>query len=227
MKIQILVPTHDNIPALFAYDLAQLMAHTTSIMPKGVELGLSFSIGTYVHVSRNELLHDALENGADYVLWLDSDMRFPREMLVALLNRDENVVGINYCTRQVPPTFVAAKGVRTEKGIRVPTMSDSTGLEEVDVIGFGGVLIKTDILKDLPPYSEEPWFHFDRLHNNSRVGEDAYFCLNILQDKLGQKIYVDHDLSRACAHIGSFEYKTDHAELTWEVEQSVEHEDNS
>lgn len=215
MKIQILVPTHDNIPALFAYDLAQMMAFTTAIMPEGVELGLSFNIGTYIHISRNELLHDAMEQGADYALWLDSDMRFPREMLVALLNRDKNVVGINYSTRRVPPQFVASKNVRTQPE-RVATLASSEGLEEVDIIGFGGVLINMDILRDLPHYKDEPWFHFDRADDGGLIGEDSYFCLRILQDRLGEKIYIDHDLSKACAHIGSFEYKTDHAELTVE-----------
>ena len=38
-----------------------------------------------------------------------------------------------------------------------------------------------------------------------------YFC-RLLQ-KAGVPIYVDHDLSKECGHLGSFDFRLDHAQL--------------
>jgi hypothetical protein len=210
MKIMIAVPTHDSVPALFTYDLAQMMAFTAAnfVGPdQPIEsLGLTFATGTYVHSARNQLSQMAVESGADYVLWLDSDMRFPKETLARLLMHKQDIVGINYSTRGVPPSFVAIKSIKPRA--RLETRPDSTGLETVDAIGFGGVLVRTAILAQLLESSKTPIFWFSINEDGGMVGEDVYFC--ILAREAGYEIHVDHDLSQECAHIGQFEYRAVH-----------------
>ena len=68
MNILIAVPSMDSVPAHFAQSLASLK--------KVGNCAVAFKVGSLVYTSRNELAQHALKMGADYVLWLDSDMKF-------------------------------------------------------------------------------------------------------------------------------------------------------
>ena len=215
LNIQILMPTHDHNPALFTFDALSLGIYTAMALPpdEGHTLGTMMVPGTYVHRARQELAELALKGGATHMLWLDSDMRVPREALVKLLNHDKQVVGINYSKRSVDADFTAIKHVPVDEkdiGLKCITRESSTGLEEVDAIGFGCVLMKAAAFNKLPDPKRKPWFWFDMVNGGNHVGEDVYFC-DLLR-KSGVKIYVDHDLSKECSHIGNFEYRCRHAE---------------
>jgi len=219
LKIMVAVPTHDQHPAMFGYDLAQMMAFTVANLMGGQKppiaaVNLAYCTGTYIHSARQELAEVAMEQGADFVLWLDSDMRFPKDLLARLLKHNEDLVGINYSQRKVPPEFVAIKDML--KGQRCVTAPESTGLEQVEGIGFGGVLMRTAILGRLPdPKENGPWFFYRwRDDTKTMVGEDIYF--GELLAEAGVKILVDHDLSKECRHIGTFEYGVEHAMTSYE-----------
>lgn len=211
LRVCVAIPSHDMVPVTFAYDLGQLMSFTMAAMPEGTHLGITMVPGTYIHQARQQLLAAVREQGVDYVLWLDSDMRFPKEALVKLFQRQKDFVGINYSTRGLPPQFVAIKrgGWKSyeDRGEKLVTDEDSTGLEEVDALGFGCVLMRMAAFEDLP--DGEPWFWYELVHDNRHIGEDVYFC-RLAKEELGLDIYVDHDLSKLCAHTGSFEFELGH-----------------
>lgn len=209
-KIVICVPSHDLCPVTFAVDLAQLYMTTALYLDDGVNLGLFTIPGTYIHSARQELMEAALAEGATHILWLDSDMRFPPDALVKLLAHNKQAVGINYSQRFSPPDFVAIKhaNYKTGKVEKLVTDGDSAGLEEVDVVGMGCFLVRHDALHSLPKSDPMFWFEWDKERRMQSVGEDAWFC-RVLQ-KAGVTIYVDHDLSRRCRHIGTMEYGTHH-----------------
>jgi len=215
VKLAIAMATHEMVPATFMYDLAAMVAYTSTTMPDGAELGIHMVSGTYVHSARQQLLQMLLEDGATHILWVDTDMRFPRESLAWLIRHNLDVVGINYAKREVPTDYVAIKtlGDRDDPekwSVRLETTSASTGVEEVDSLGFGLVLMKTSALADLPSLDEKPWFWFEWWPGRRQVGEDVYFC-NLLRER-GVRIFVDHDLSKLCAHTGQWEYKLAHVE---------------
>ena len=221
LQIVILIPAHST-EAKFTYDLAQLCIYTAMSMPpdEGNSLGLFMVPGTYVHSARQELAELALARpGLTHVLWLDADMRFPADTIIRLLQRDKNVVGINYSKRAIPPDYVAIKHFpENNRGVgkKCVTTADSTGLEEVDAIGMGVVLMTASAFNGLPDPKQDRWFWFKQLPDGKQMGEDVYFC-DMLR-KAGQKIYVDHDLSKDCSHIGNFEYRCAHAEAEYRSE---------
>ena len=223
MKINIFVPTHDTLPAMFAYDLGQLMAYTTWAMPKDTEIGLVFATGTYIHTARQELMIHALAAKDDYVLWLDSDMRFPRETLAHLIQHNVTMVGANYSKRTLPPEPVAIKRIDDEPELLQQTEfqedMELEGLTEVEAIGFGVLLMRMKKFHALPPLTEGAWFdqHYDA-ENNEWYGEDVSFC-KLIRKKLGIKIFVDQDFSRIIGHIGQYTYTLGEstAELTLEA----------
>lgn len=213
-SVMVAIPAHDQVPSTFMYDLGQMMA----FMGAGMALGkigavnLSMQRGTYIHQARQTLAVQAIENEVDHILWLDSDMRFPRDVYLRLAARQVPFVGVNYSTRGAPPRFVAIKDV--DAGTRCATRADSTGLEEVDSIGFGCVLMETALLADLHnPYGEKgPWFNFEwDASKGSMWGEDVLFCRYLRE--AGQKVYVDHDVSKLCGHVGHWEYTCKDAEI--------------
>jgi len=218
LNIAVLLPTFNTMCSSTAVDLAAMMGFLGA---GPVALGhldrvsISMDIDTYVQCARQTLVEAAIADGADYMLWLDSDMRFPQDILLKLLNHDKDVVGINYSTRSIPPDFVTIKKMGKDNpnnpsGEPCITGSDSTGLEKVDAIGFGAVLIRTGALKKLPDPHKHPWFWIEHMPKTNRViGEDVYFCR--LMRKHGIDIWVDHDVSKECAHIGTFEFRYEHA----------------
>ena len=209
MKVMVAVPTHDQMPALSAYDLAQMMAflganYVGEDRPISA-ISLTFCTGTYVHTAREQLARMAVEAGADYVLWVDADMRFPKDALIRLLKHRKDIVGINYSNRGVPPGFVAIKTIKPAE--RLVTGPDSTGLEPVEALGFGLTLMRGSVLRRIAE-KHRRMFWYDENEDGGLVGEDVYFCKLARQE--GFDIHVDHDLSKACAHVGVFEYLTDH-----------------
>jgi hypothetical protein len=216
MKISIVVPTHEIVPAMFAFDLAQLVSFTVMSMPENTAIAVTFLPGTYIQCARQDLMkHVLYDSKDDYVLWLDSDMRFPKEAFVQLLQRKVAMVGANYSKRGILETPVAIKTIGRNEGEtpeKLYTPEGATGLEEVESIGFGCLLMRMDDFRNLPPLTEGPWFEQTyRGDVDQWTGEDTFFC-ELVREKLGVRIMVDQDLSHAIAHIGQFEYLLAHTQ---------------
>ena len=152
---------------------------------------------------RNYTAKVALNNGFDYLMFIDADMRFPKDALVRLLKHNKDIVGVNATTRSEPvkPT---AKNINYEEDGSVswlPVYSNvKKGIEKVDAIGCGVILIKNSAFKKL----EKPYFYFEQLPNGKLLGEDVYFCIKAKD--AGIDTYVDHDLSMEIGHIGNYTY---------------------
>lgn len=210
-KIAVAIPTHEMVPATFMYDFASMCSYTVAALPDDVEFGIQMVQATLVHAARADLMQTLLRDGATHILWLDSDMRFPRNMLVRLLQHNKPAVGVNYAKRGIPTGYVALKKVGLDKaGEHLKTLDSSTGLEEVEAVGFGCFFLKTSSLNNMPDPKEKPWFEHVYLGDGHWMGEDVRFCE--LYRESGQKILVDHDLSKECAHVGQFEYRLEHVE---------------
>lgn len=196
MRLAIGGPTRDCVPAAFAVDVAQLYAKTReSGWWSTVTIG--FIASTYIHVGREVFLDASLRQGATHVLWLDTDMSVPPETAIRLALHERSIVAGNYVTRDGSRQFTARRD-----GQRIATTAGSTGLEAVDAIGFGCVLMRTDLVADLP----RPWFRHGINANDADIGEDLMFCRALRA--AGHDIYIDHDLSKEIGHVGQHIYRT-------------------
>ena len=196
MKLGILVPSLPNVSALFAYDLANLVSCTVAAMPEHVEFGITFDTDEHVQRAREGLLQSALENGDEYILWLTPRMRFPRDALVRLLQRDVPMVGVNYAKNEIPTGYTAS----------CKTTHESVGTESVDYIGFGVLLMNMEHYRNLGP---GPWFTEEWIDDRWYEGTRG-FC-KLLKNR-GDEIVVDHDLSKECSQIGEWEFRPWHVE---------------
>lgn len=211
LRVQISLPTHNVVPMGFAYDLANMCGWTAAVLKAGqVDFRVTMCEGTYIHTMRQELVERAVEADMTHILFLDTDMRFPKETLVHMLRRQVPILGINYAQRKMPPDFVAIKhrGAPKKPAEKLWTTKDSEGIEEVEGMGFGVTLLQTGIFSAM---GEPPWFRMYWSKQFGRhVGEDVHFCT--LAREAGIPVYVDHDLSKECAHIGQFEFECYHAQ---------------
>lgn len=219
--IAIAIPTHEMVPHQFASALSAMVGYTIHEIGELVNLTTHFVVGTYVHKAREQLLDEISEMGAHYILWLDSDHNFPKDLLIRLMAHDVEMVGINYTFRSVPARYVAFERTTIDHqedglgGKLLETKEDSHGLAEVEALGFGAVLMKMVIVPTLP--KNKPRFFFEwNEEKNIHVGEDVWFCRLITQ--AGWNIYVDHDLSKECTHIGQIQFRLNHVWAQEEIQ---------
>jgi len=143
---------------------------------------------------RQALADLALKNNASHLLWIDSDMSFPADMLLRFLQRDEKIIGINAVTRR-PPHLSCAQYA---DGSFVKTTRDSVGLEKVARTGFGVLWAAAEVFAGMTkPYFSFSW---DEGLQDFR-GEDMYFFDKA--NELGFEAYIDHNLSKEIMHFGS------------------------
>jgi hypothetical protein len=183
-------------------------------------ISLKIMQGTIIQNQRADLCLDAMREGCSHILFIDSDMTFPQDMVQRLLKHDVDIVAAN-CARRRMPTGPTAQNY-DENGVRkmVYTMPDSTGLEEVGSIGTGIMLIKKEVFQNM----SEPWFDMPwQTGKRGYMGEDVFFCKKA--QELGFKVYIDHDVSKEIGHIGTFEFKHDHTWVMRDLEKAKEKEE--
>jgi GT2 family glycosyltransferase len=166
-----------------------------------VDLHLVFNNGTVLSSQRQELAKIAMLHGADWTVWFDSDMRFPKDTIECLLKHKEPIVMAGYPTRK-PPAIEPTQYLDDATEIRVYTEESSTGLQEIASGGFGCIAVHRSVFEAMEP----PWVHIPWHEEEMRFecGEDVYFCRKARQ--AGFRILMDHDLSKRIAHIGQYEF---------------------
>jgi hypothetical protein len=207
--IAVCTPARDMVHTMYSYDLVNMVAYHTINTNDAVSLKISQ--GTLIANQRAELSLDAMAEGCTHILFIDSDMRFPQDMIERLLKHDLDIVATN-CARRRMPTGPTAQ-LYKENGERelVWTMPESTGLQEVGSVGMGVMMIKREVFEALAePWFETPW----RMDKRGYIGEDVFFCQKAAA--AGFKIWIDHDVSKEIGHIGTFEFKHDH---TWVMKE--------
>jgi hypothetical protein len=197
MRLAIGGPTRDTVPAAFTVSSAHLFAYTRERGPWGRDVTMDFVASTYIHVGREWFLEASIKQGATHIFWLDTDMTLPRETIVLLAMHEAPIVALNYRVRQASGLFTAFRD-----GVRVPTLAHSTGLEAVEYVGMGAMLMRAEVVAGLG----RPWFRHGLNGLGGDVGEDVMFCRGL--GRAGYPIYIDHDLSKEVGHLGHHTYRT-------------------
>lgn len=187
MKTLIAVPTMDMCHARFAQSLAML--------DKVGECQVSFIMNSLIYDARNKFCQQAIEGEFDYILWLDSDMVFPSYVLQQFIQDDKDIVAGLYFRRNYPFTPVAFSELRRENGVlQMKDLEEwPNKMFEVDGVGFGCVLMKTDCLFDIAGKEGGVWFT-----PTPDAGEDAAFCLRA--KSYGYEIWIDPAIK--LGHVG-------------------------
>lgn len=208
MRIAICIPARGQMEVATAFDLVAMCAYTIKTTKHDIDLFTS--AGTLIFDQRNNLVKTALDIKADYLLFVDADMRFPKDTLKILMSHNKDIIGVNATTRSEPVKPTAKNFVVNEDQSVdwIPIYSNAkSGIEKADGIGCGVMLVNTKVFKAM----EEPYFYFEQLPNNKLLGEDIYFCIKAKD--AGFDTWVDHDLSKGIRHIGQYVYGWHNVEL--------------
>lgn len=202
LNVLICVPCHGACAAGFSWSLARAMSHFAMLPYDGEKkVDVTFVKSSNLPESRARLVARAYEMEASHILWLDSDMKFPADTIVRLLNHNLAAVGANYPTKEIearPTAYV------DDEDYIGPIWSGekASGLQRVTHCGLGVMLTDMRVFDALAL----PFFAFEPQAPDfvRHVGEDVYFCRKL--GEAGIPVHIDHDLSKQVAHIGEFEY---------------------
>jgi GT2 family glycosyltransferase len=182
MKTMIAVPCMDSVQTEFCRSLCD--------MKKVGTVQHAFHSCSLIYQARTDLGRLAVSQETDFCLWLDSDVVFPdtlMEDLMADMEGRDIVTGI-YHMRRPPYMPVIWEKLRMgltqeDKESIVITDYPDDEMFEVEGCGFGAVLMRTKVLKDV----------IDRYNDLFAplpgYGEDLSFCLRARG--CGYKIWCD------------------------------------
>lgn len=197
IKLLVAIPTAGVVCIDTAYSLANMVGAVAADPPSfPFQMRLTTACGSNWIENRETLAESAVEGGFTHLMFIDDDMVWNPAILSPLLDRVRNgcdIVTCNYMVKTEPPDTFTAIGL---DGRRVRTTAETTGLEEVAANGFGVSIISTDVFKRIP----QPWFMPTWSREIGYSTEDVPFFRRCREH--GFKVWVDHDASKAVAHVG-------------------------
>jgi len=174
MKVALCIPlSWDYVPTLFFESFYRLDL-------EGLETELFRGRNVLIDRCRNDAAQEALNWGADYLMFFDADGTYPPETVKRLLSHNKDAVSGLTHQKAFPhlPVLWKCRGAR--KAV-VPL--DYQGLVKVDLVGLAGVLIKREVLETIP----KPWFEL-----TPEYGEDTLFWMKC--HNFGIDLWCDTDL---------------------------------
>lgn len=188
MRVALCVPSEDSVKADFWLSWTELVATALTDRLEPIFLNARTSL---IPNSRFILARDALARGADYVLFVDSDMTFPGDALRRLLGHSKPIVGATYARRREPYGVLGY----APDGAEIPP--GATGLWPFARLPGGMLLIAREVFDRVP----RPWFPVTyRPETDDYESEDFGFCRWAIE--AGYDIWCDLDLSHELGHVG-------------------------
>lgn len=171
-----------------------------NLKKKIARISLSCPDSTPHDSTRNAIVKDFLSNEtATHLLWVDSDVVIPDDTFERLLAHDKDIIAANVkMYMKARNSYAIAAGLKDEDGVSythkgLPELLEQAPPVDVDMVGFGCVLMTRRVLETIP----KPCFKFKYDEDGVLAkGEDVYFCE--LAKSHGFSIYLDHTVE--CVH---------------------------
>lgn len=203
--VYIATPTHDG--KLFA-EYTQSLARTVALLlQSGVAYTIDFIMGNaIVQDARNRLVANFMASEATDLMFIDSDIAWPPEAVLALLESPHEVVGGAYRQKHDEGRMFNASVLKVTP----------SGLVECDFLGAGFLRVKRRAIDKMCQHYADKRYGDDKgnpvfglfdvlIQDGKIVGEDAVFCRrwrdmggkifmapNLMLGHVGRKIWVDN-----------------------------------
>ena len=187
-KIAIAIPMYNTVTSVFFKSFLSFFIHS---VPK-YRIQLITIDSTVVDVARNTLVQNFLDSDSDYLLFLDSDIVFPANLLDVLLKHEKDVVSALYFARKKITPVCRLYKDGNYVSMPIEELPKKT-LFKVDASGLGCVLIKRKVIEALDKKKKDkPLFKVDYKSRTESRGEDIYFFDLIRKE--GFEVFVDTGL---------------------------------
>jgi hypothetical protein len=180
------VPCGDLVHTWFALDLAMLVRQG---IPEGNRIALIRGSSSIIVQARNNVVAAAQSAGAQWLMFLDSDMRFPFDILRRLRAHDKDIVGCAY-KRRTPPYETMGRPL-VDRKIEV-----DEGLVAMRHLPLGVMLIRMSVFDRLT----KPYFRIPFVEGEDNYGEDLDFCNRARE--AGFQVWCDVSASNEIGHLG-------------------------
>lgn len=206
MRLLIGIPSTDFLHVEFVKSLTNLVLR---LREDEIDFTVHFETGTLVYVARDNIVSKAINGGFTHVLWLDSDMVFTDDFLDSLMFCGKPFVAGIFQSRRKGYHSALFKNLDIDNLERFEEYPHGTF--EIAGCGFAGVLIETEILRQVMVN------HGTCFLPMKMYGEDLAFCKRAVD--MGYKIYAEP--TAVMGHVGHITiYPEDHEK--WKAEISKE-----
>jgi len=182
MRVLLCIPYTGYIAPQAAYSLIPMVcqARNRGISVDMLPIGLSL-----VYTAREAAVKAFLEGPYDALLFVDSDMVVPVDMLARLVDADKDIVSALAFKRT--PGYEPCIFSECNEQEATFYLDYPKGLIEIEGVGMACTLIKRRVFEAVP----EPWFF-----PHKTLGEDLSFCVRARAAEF--KIFCDTEL--VCGH---------------------------
>ena len=134
---------------------------------------------------RNDLVEQALMDGCEHIVMMDTDQIYPTDALMRLLSHNQPVVGAMVHRRYPPFAPLMFRGSIGKHQYVDEDEMMSRLLVQVDATGCGCIRCDAEVYQAI----EKPWYILEPGEDGKPVGEDIRFCSRI--KAAGFPIFVD------------------------------------
>jgi hypothetical protein len=200
-----------GVPHMGLFNWQTVMAYIGLAYSKDVIAKWHFVGSCLVYDAREHIVDFMYQQDADYILFLDSDMVPPSDMLQKMLEADVPIITGMAFKRTPPfqPCFYTTVKINKnfEHTLESPVVFPKEGLMEIQGCGLACCLVKREVFDAI----ERPYFF-----PLPKIGEDLTFCLKAR--KKGFKMFVD--LSIDVGHVAAMPIVREHFDLAYQEYQN-------
>lgn len=199
-KVMVAVPCMEKIDWETVTALLNLPAGT-----KNAELHMRTKNGSLIYDARNDFCTQAVREKFDYIMFIDSDMIFPSNIIDKLLALDADIATAVCYSRQGkhnPQVYTQMLPSDDEHPFtRSTRATDVEGVFEIKACGMACALVSVGLIREMFNRNINPFEPFGHL------GEDFSFCVRA--NELGAEIVADGSipiLHKGVAYYGKDEW---------------------
>lgn len=149
MRLGICVPMYTVVPASFVVNFIHrlLELHNNG---RNYEVKIYIVTGTVIDRSRNHAVKSALEDGCDYIMFIDADMLLPPNSIDELIDMNVDIASGLYFAKNKPYLPVARVKKSSEEVLHRFLEDFEYGqVMKIAGVGMGCCLIKAKVFQDL------------------------------------------------------------------------------